>query len=146
MVVTLTRVSNLKKIKSNYSNMSLTKQQLIFKKLFLDLLKDLVNFYKDEKHEFDFYYNLLSTPIAGDIAITSTFDEAKTHILKFKKEIYKKDEAFFLDLNADHFTEDSSVIHEIGKIKELFLLEKTTGEIKEKIWDYLQKISRVLEK
>jgi len=117
--------------------------QSIFSKIFLNLLKDLSEYYS-EYSEFQWYYNFLNT-FGTSIMWKNIFIQYKEYTLPFKKQIEQQDEAFFIQKEFLEQIEvpDGNVVQEMERIRELYFMKKTTPEIKAKLWDYIGKLTKL---
>ena len=107
---------------------------LIFKEkcltlLITDLLKDLHVWYPNHTKIGDFYYKIKNFPT---LISQNIFEKCKI-LIKYTVQIKERNESFFLKEIKEI---DLELFQEINKI---FIDPSTTLQIKEKIWDYVDK-------
>lgn len=66
----------------------------------------------------------------------SLVDTMNLYIKDYTEKIIKKDESFFLQELIKEFRDDSFVVSEISKIREIWMDPSTTIESKETIWKH----------
>ena len=80
--------------------------------------------------------------------VRSLVETVNMYIKDYAVQILKKDESFFLENLELHFEDNSFVVNEIKKIKDIWIDPKTSPQHKEIIWKHFiifAKISKVLK-
>lgn len=117
----------------------------IFSVIFLNMLEDLSNYYPE-------YPNFKETLVwLKRFNIPTTWTQIiryyKVYIEPFKQQIADKDESFFIgqefESKIQHDIKEMGIEQELDNIRELYHKEKTTDEIKERIWDYIIKLTNL---
>jgi hypothetical protein len=114
----------------------------IFNQQFNDLLKDLISIYPNLSQLKEYHTGLKVLLMTNKKFLIEIF---KDYIYKYKDQIEKEDEKFFLDIDYsqygdDNVTKQSKIFGEIWESKD------TTNETKENIWLYFKLFMKLVDK
>lgn len=119
--------------------------EIIFQKIFLNLLNDLIRVYP-EYPEFSTYYTLAK--MCPSSMWKSSILDFKKYSEPYQTKIKERDETFFTDeqflkdlLEKLELSQDSFIVNEMEKIRGLYFLDKTTPKTKELLWQYISQLT-----